>query len=294
MKPHPSIFEAALRKAGVTPDESVMVGDSLAHDIAGARRIGMRGVLVARSRVPDALPDDVFVIRTPRELPPLLGISGVVRDAGLKTWPTDRLRLGEQVRRRGLGGQEEIHGAVAAAEVGDEDFPRVAIRQRSARSGASAIISVNPVGISTSTRRASRPRLGLSGFELSDRPSCDGFTIGARATDASRPTRPDPDAARRAGAQVPFGHEPVGRCARMQRATGRPVDVLLLFDHDPELGEVEVCVERLQRVGRPLDQVHAQCERRFSLRELESARGRWTAPTRPRRACGTTASGGRP
>ena len=79
MKPHPSIFEAALRKAGVTPDESVMVGDSLAHDIAGARRIGMRGVLVARSRVPDALPDDVSVIRTLRELPPLLGISGGVR-----------------------------------------------------------------------------------------------------------------------------------------------------------------------------------------------------------------------
>jgi HAD superfamily hydrolase (TIGR01662 family) len=79
MKPHPSIFEAALRKAGVTADESVMVGDSLAHDIAGARRIGMRGVLVSRSRVPDALPDDVSVIRSLRELPSLLGIGAIDR-----------------------------------------------------------------------------------------------------------------------------------------------------------------------------------------------------------------------
>jgi len=74
MKPHPSIFEAALRKAGVSPAESVMVGDSLAHDIEGARRIGMRGVLVARSRVPDPLPADIPVIRSLRELPSLLGV----------------------------------------------------------------------------------------------------------------------------------------------------------------------------------------------------------------------------
>jgi putative hydrolase of the HAD superfamily len=74
MKPHPSIFEAALRKLNVGADESVMVGDSLAHDIAGARRIGMHGVLVARGRVPEQCPDDVLVIRTLRELPPLIGL----------------------------------------------------------------------------------------------------------------------------------------------------------------------------------------------------------------------------
>ncbi len=73
MKPHPSIFEAALRTVSVAAGDAVMVGDSLAHDIVGALRVGMRGVLVARSRVPDPLPD-VPVIRSLRELPEVLGI----------------------------------------------------------------------------------------------------------------------------------------------------------------------------------------------------------------------------
>ena len=38
MKPHPSIFEAALRLIGVPAAEAVMVGDSLTHDIEGATR----------------------------------------------------------------------------------------------------------------------------------------------------------------------------------------------------------------------------------------------------------------
>jgi HAD superfamily hydrolase (TIGR01662 family) len=72
MKPHPSIFEEALAQAGARADESVMVGDSIAHDIEGARRAGMRGVLVHRST--DPLPElpDVPVIRTLAELPALL------------------------------------------------------------------------------------------------------------------------------------------------------------------------------------------------------------------------------
>jgi HAD superfamily hydrolase (TIGR01509 family) len=49
MKPHPSIFEEGLRQAGVAAPRAVMVGDSVPHDIAGALRLGMRGVLVARS-----------------------------------------------------------------------------------------------------------------------------------------------------------------------------------------------------------------------------------------------------
>jgi len=67
MKPHPSIFEAAITLAGVTAAESVMVGDSLSHDIDGARRVGMRGVLLHRS---DDRPPvtDVPVIRRMGEL----------------------------------------------------------------------------------------------------------------------------------------------------------------------------------------------------------------------------------
>ena len=71
MKPHPSIFTAALTLAGAEASESVMVGDSLTHDIEGARRVGMRGVLVHRSDDP-APAADVPVIRSMTELPGLL------------------------------------------------------------------------------------------------------------------------------------------------------------------------------------------------------------------------------
>lgn len=71
MKPHPSIFEAALRLVGVEAAEAVMVGDSLTHDVEGAQGVGMRGVLIARSGEVGE-PGDVPVIRSLLELPPLL------------------------------------------------------------------------------------------------------------------------------------------------------------------------------------------------------------------------------
>jgi len=78
MKPHPAIFEAALRQAGIEdPRDAVMVGDSLAHDIEGARRIGMRGVLVVRSGEPPAAPADVPMIRSLTELPGILHLGAV-------------------------------------------------------------------------------------------------------------------------------------------------------------------------------------------------------------------------
>lgn len=72
MKPHPSIFEAALTLAGVGAEEALMVGDSISHDIEGARRAGMRGVLVHRSEGPAPAPPDIPVIRDLSELPALL------------------------------------------------------------------------------------------------------------------------------------------------------------------------------------------------------------------------------
>jgi len=72
MKPHPSICEAALRQVGATAAESVMVGDSLAHDIEGARQLGMRAVLVSRAGMPAACPPGVPVVHSLRDLPPLL------------------------------------------------------------------------------------------------------------------------------------------------------------------------------------------------------------------------------
>jgi HAD superfamily hydrolase (TIGR01662 family) len=72
MKPHPSIFEEALRRGRVAAAEAVMVGDSVPHDITGALRLGIRGILVARSGLSTGAPADVPVIQTLRELRPLL------------------------------------------------------------------------------------------------------------------------------------------------------------------------------------------------------------------------------
>jgi putative hydrolase of the HAD superfamily len=48
IKPHPSIFTAALGALGAEPEEAAMVGDSYADDIEGARAIGMRAILLDR------------------------------------------------------------------------------------------------------------------------------------------------------------------------------------------------------------------------------------------------------
>jgi putative hydrolase of the HAD superfamily len=72
MKPHPSIFEEGLRRMAVQANEAVMVGDSMRHDIEGARRLGMRGILVARSGLPQGAPPGVPVIQSLRELRNLL------------------------------------------------------------------------------------------------------------------------------------------------------------------------------------------------------------------------------
>jgi HAD superfamily hydrolase (TIGR01549 family) len=61
IKPHESIFRAALDLIGVAPDAAAMVGDSVEDDIEGAAALGMRTVLVDREgRHPEAadrLPD---------------------------------------------------------------------------------------------------------------------------------------------------------------------------------------------------------------------------------------------
>jgi FMN phosphatase YigB (HAD superfamily) len=49
-----------------------MVGDSLAHDIEGARGLGMRGILVVRAGRPAPAAPGVVVVRSLRELPDLL------------------------------------------------------------------------------------------------------------------------------------------------------------------------------------------------------------------------------
>lgn len=41
-KPHPKIFYTAISKAGISPNQSLMIGDSFEADIKGAQKIGMK------------------------------------------------------------------------------------------------------------------------------------------------------------------------------------------------------------------------------------------------------------
>lgn len=72
MKPHRTIFEEALARAGARAADAVMVGDSYSHDVEGAVAVGMRGVLLQRSGSSAALPSGVPVIHSLRELPALI------------------------------------------------------------------------------------------------------------------------------------------------------------------------------------------------------------------------------
>ncbi|MBA3567319.1 MAG: HAD-IA family hydrolase [Actinobacteria bacterium] len=71
-KPHPSIFVAALRMLDARPQEAAMVGDSYEDDIAGARALGMRAILLDRDGM---RPDEPERIDTLLALPAALGLS---------------------------------------------------------------------------------------------------------------------------------------------------------------------------------------------------------------------------
>jgi putative hydrolase of the HAD superfamily len=53
-KPDPAIFAVALGRLGAPAAEAMHVGDSLEHDVAGARAAGVEAVLVARDGAPRA------------------------------------------------------------------------------------------------------------------------------------------------------------------------------------------------------------------------------------------------
>lgn len=73
LKPHPSVFRAALEAlGGCDPAATVFVGDRPYDDVWGAKRAGLRAVLVANDHAPawDVAPD--AVIETLDELPELI------------------------------------------------------------------------------------------------------------------------------------------------------------------------------------------------------------------------------
>lgn len=84
-KPDPAIFQLALHKTGMEPEEVIHVGDSLKDDMSGAVAAGIKPVLILRKPAPDNLSKvfrDDFVntpgvpagITTIRSLPELLKI----------------------------------------------------------------------------------------------------------------------------------------------------------------------------------------------------------------------------
>ena len=52
-KPHPEAFRAALAAVGADPATTVFVGDRPWDDVHGAQQVGMRGVLVPHSDIPE-------------------------------------------------------------------------------------------------------------------------------------------------------------------------------------------------------------------------------------------------
>jgi putative hydrolase of the HAD superfamily len=72
VKPHASIFVAALRALEVSPDEAAMVGDSYEDDIEGARALGIRAILLDRDGLRPDLPDRIDTLLA---LPAALGLA---------------------------------------------------------------------------------------------------------------------------------------------------------------------------------------------------------------------------
>ncbi len=72
VKPHPTIFQAALDLLGVEAVDAVMVGDSLEEDVEGARALGMRAILIDRE---DRHPDVEERLTDLYGLPAALGLS---------------------------------------------------------------------------------------------------------------------------------------------------------------------------------------------------------------------------
>ena len=68
-KPDPAIFLEALRRLGVRPQDAWHVGDHPVADLAGARRAGLRALLLDRSRAHPVAGPDSPVIGSLEEVP---------------------------------------------------------------------------------------------------------------------------------------------------------------------------------------------------------------------------------
>jgi putative hydrolase of the HAD superfamily len=87
-KPNRGIFEHALRAMRVAPERAMHVGDSYKADVLGARRVGMRAVLIDRAtddpaRVRDEYADPKLAVV--RDLLELLDVLGIARPRPVAT-----------------------------------------------------------------------------------------------------------------------------------------------------------------------------------------------------------------
>jgi HAD superfamily hydrolase (TIGR01509 family) len=108
LKPHPAIFEAALRCLKARPDEVVFIGDNPEADIAGSQAVGMRAVMRIGKKAPPLIsglivPDGA--INSLHELLPLL-------DTWYPTWRTNLEAAKTTADTKTQAG--EIDGSVAS------------------------------------------------------------------------------------------------------------------------------------------------------------------------------------
>ena len=73
-KPSPEIFEIALNEQGVLAEESIHIGDSIEHDLRGAKSLGINAVLLDREGKYEHR-DDIRKIKDLREVFQILGDS---------------------------------------------------------------------------------------------------------------------------------------------------------------------------------------------------------------------------
>ena len=72
-KPDPRIFEAALEGLGIPPEAAVFIGNSAAHDAAGAIQAGWSAIWLNRDgdTYPPSLPPPTATVTTLDEVPAL-------------------------------------------------------------------------------------------------------------------------------------------------------------------------------------------------------------------------------
>jgi putative hydrolase of the HAD superfamily len=77
-KPDPAIFAIALDRLGCDPASAVMIGDSWANDIGGARAAGLRGIWLNPGARP--IPDTAGDVRELRSLEPVTKVIAAIFD----------------------------------------------------------------------------------------------------------------------------------------------------------------------------------------------------------------------